>query len=175
MMSRRVWLISVAAIMLFSLLPQPVSAASLQVNVSPQAAGYTTHVVQAGESLSSIPFRDGVTVQALVTANNTANANHIYVGQLIRIPTTGQQSTPSQPSTCTQPHTVVAGQTPSSLPIHYGALIQGLAPDTGVRDVCPDYFEPEPWQDACHRHGTEAQVERFREFLDTVQADDFGC
>ncbi len=45
--------------------------------------------------------------------------------------------------------------------------------DSEIRDVCPDYFEPEPWQDACHLYETEAQVERLREFLDTVQADDF--
>ena len=45
--------------------------------------------------------------------------------------------------------------------------------DAEIRDVCPDYFEPEPWQDACHRYETEAQVERFREFLDAVQAADF--
>lgn len=45
--------------------------------------------------------------------------------------------------------------------------------DSEIRNVCPDYFEPEPWQDACHRYESEAQAERFREFLDTVQADDF--
>ena len=45
--------------------------------------------------------------------------------------------------------------------------------DDEIRDVCPDYFEPEPWQDACHRYEMEAQTTRLREFLDTVQADDF--
>ncbi|MCY3662840.1 MAG: MerR family transcriptional regulator [bacterium] len=45
--------------------------------------------------------------------------------------------------------------------------------DAEIRDVCPDYFEPEPTQDACHRYEMEAQATRLREFLDTVQADDF--
>lgn len=45
--------------------------------------------------------------------------------------------------------------------------------DGEIRDVCPDYFEPEPTQDACHRYELEAQAARLREFLDTVQADDF--
>ena len=45
--------------------------------------------------------------------------------------------------------------------------------DSEIRAVCPDYFEPEPWQDACCRYETEAQVKRLREFLDTVHADDF--
>ncbi|MCE2525678.1 MAG: MerR family transcriptional regulator [Acidimicrobiia bacterium] len=45
--------------------------------------------------------------------------------------------------------------------------------DDEIRNVCPDYFEPEPWQDACHRYEMEAQAERLREFLEVVQADDF--
>ena len=45
--------------------------------------------------------------------------------------------------------------------------------DGEIRDVCPDYFEPEPTQDACHRYELEAQAARLREFLDTVKADDF--
>ncbi len=45
--------------------------------------------------------------------------------------------------------------------------------DEEIRDVCPDYFEPEPWQDACCRYETEAQVERLLEFLEVVHADDF--
>lgn len=45
--------------------------------------------------------------------------------------------------------------------------------DSEIRNVCPDYFEPEPWQDACHRYEMEAQAERLREFLETVRADDF--
>lgn len=45
--------------------------------------------------------------------------------------------------------------------------------DDEIRDVCPDYFEHEPWQDACQRYETEAQAERLREFLETARADDF--
>ncbi len=45
--------------------------------------------------------------------------------------------------------------------------------DDEIRNVCPDYFEPEPWQDACHRYEMEAQAEQLREFLEGVQADDF--
>ena len=45
--------------------------------------------------------------------------------------------------------------------------------DGEIADVCPGYFEPEPWQDACHRYEMEAQAKQLREFLDTVEADDF--
>ena len=125
--SRRIWLITIATVLLFSLLPQTVAAASPQLNVNPQATGYTTHVVQAGESLSRIAVRYGVTVQALVTANNIANANQIFVGQRLRIPTTGQQPSPSQPSSCSSTHTVIAGETLSGIAVDFGVTIHSLA------------------------------------------------
>ena len=50
-------------------------------------------------------------------------------------------------------------------------LTDGL--DGVIRSVCPDYFEPEPGDDACLRYEMEAQVARFRDFLETVVADDF--
>ena len=45
--------------------------------------------------------------------------------------------------------------------------------DGGIRTVCPDYFEPEPGDDACFRYEMEAQVARFRDFLEAAVADDF--
>ncbi|MYB25831.1 MAG: MerR family transcriptional regulator [Acidimicrobiia bacterium] len=45
--------------------------------------------------------------------------------------------------------------------------------DEEIRDVCPDYFESPPGQDACRRHEAEAQAARLAEFLETVSADDF--
>ena len=130
--SRRIWLISIAAFLLFSMLPQSVTAASLQLNVSPQTTSYTTHIVQAGESLSRIAARYGVTLQALVTANNIANPNQIFVGQSLRIPTTGQPAAPSQPAACSSTHNVIAGETLSGIAVNYGVTIQSLAQANGV-------------------------------------------
>jgi len=45
-----------------------------------------THVVKAGETLSSIASKYGVTVKAIMDANNIANSNLIYPGQTLRIP-----------------------------------------------------------------------------------------
>jgi LysM repeat protein len=44
------------------------------------------HVVQVGDNLFRISLRYGVTIEALLRANNLANANLIYVGQRLRIP-----------------------------------------------------------------------------------------
>jgi LysM repeat protein len=45
-----------------------------------------THTVQAGETLYSIAVQYGVTVQDIMEANNLANANLIYRGQVLAIP-----------------------------------------------------------------------------------------
>ena len=125
--TRRMRLVAVVAILLIALLPQSLLAAPAEVNASPQASGYTTHIVQAGESLSAIAARYGVSLQVLITTNNIANPNHIFVGQRLRIPTGQQQPGAAQPSGCSQTHNVVAGETLSGLAVQYGVTIQSLA------------------------------------------------
>lgn len=52
----------------------------------PGGATGQIHTVQAGETLYSIAVQYGVTVQAIMEANNLANANLIYRGQELAIP-----------------------------------------------------------------------------------------
>jgi LysM repeat protein len=59
----------------------------------PPATG-TVHVVQAGETLTRIAVRYGVTTQLLVQANNISNPNFIYVGQSLVIPGTAAPPPP---------------------------------------------------------------------------------
>ncbi|HMN30482.1 MAG TPA: LysM peptidoglycan-binding domain-containing protein, partial [Caldilineaceae bacterium] len=47
----------------------------------------TVHVVAAGETISQIANRYGVTVDAILTTNAISNANQIFVGQELIIPT----------------------------------------------------------------------------------------
>jgi LysM repeat protein len=62
--------------------PQPT-----QVPPPQPPGGSTTYVVQPGDTLSSIARRFGTTVSAIVAANNIANPNLIYPGQVLIIPT----------------------------------------------------------------------------------------
>lgn len=59
-----------------------------------------THTVKAGETLSSIAALYGVTVDAIVQANNIANPNLIHVGQVLIIPL-GSTTTQYFPATPT--------------------------------------------------------------------------
>ena len=50
------------------------------------AAGTSYHVVQPGETLSSIASMYGVSTWALANANGIWNWNYVYVGQVLVIP-----------------------------------------------------------------------------------------
>lgn len=52
---------------------------------SESAAGNGTHLVQPGDTLSSIAQRYGTSVSELVAANGIVNASRIYAGQVLRL------------------------------------------------------------------------------------------
>ena len=58
------------------------------------AASGGIHIVQRGESLSSIAARYGTTTAALARANAISNPNHIYVGQRLILTSSGGASAP---------------------------------------------------------------------------------
>jgi LysM repeat protein len=65
------------------------------------------HVVKPGQNLTQIANYYGVTVQAIVQANNPWNPNVIYPGQVLLIPLPCQ---PTPTPTCTQIHVVKRGE-----------------------------------------------------------------
>jgi LysM repeat protein len=56
---------------------------------APNAPAPVLHTVQPGEWLSAIARQYGVTVSAILAANNIANPNVIYRGQVLIIPVPG--------------------------------------------------------------------------------------
>ena len=80
--------------------PTPIPPAPPTAPVPPTGQE-KTHIVQRGEILARIASHYGVTIQALVTANNISNPNRIYVGQILTIP--GQAAPPVQPTPLPDP------------------------------------------------------------------------
>ncbi len=66
---------------------------SAPASLSTPASG--THVVQRGENLYRIALRYGVTMSALAATNGIVNPNHIYAGQVLRIPGSGAYPNPT--------------------------------------------------------------------------------
>lgn len=87
----------------------------------------TTYTVVAGDTLSGIASRYGTTYQELARINNIANPNLIYVGQVIKIPTSGTNSTSNVIT-----YTVKKGDTLSGIASRYGTTYQKIAQDNGI-------------------------------------------
>ncbi len=102
-----------------------------------QATG--RHVVQAGDTLSGIGIRYGVTVEALKAANGL-RSDIIYVGQTLSIPGTARiaSAAPAQAAGAEAPaasvrHTVARGDTLWSISQQYGVPVERLREANGLR------------------------------------------
>lgn len=87
----------------------------------------TTYTVVAGDTLSGIASRYGTTYQELARINNIDNPNLIYAGQVIKIPTSGTNSTSNVIT-----YTVKKGDTLSGIASRYGTTYQKIAQDNGI-------------------------------------------
>ncbi len=77
--------------------PVPPSPGPTATPTPPPSGGMTTYTVQRGDTLSRIAVRFGVTVNAIMQANNLTNPNLIFVGQVLNIPTSGGGGTTPPP------------------------------------------------------------------------------
>jgi LysM repeat protein len=113
-----------------------VLAVLLTAIASPIAlAQNATHTVQAGETLSAIAQRYGVSQQAIITANNIGNASLIYVGQRLVIPGAAGLADTSEPiAPANTEHVVSAGETLAAIAARYGVSVPALAAANGISD-----------------------------------------
>jgi len=92
----------------------------------------TSYTVRAGDTLSSIAYRFGTTVSALVQLNNLPNSWYIYVGQVLRIPV-GAAVPPQQPAASY--HTVRQGETLTRIAMMYGTSVWALVQANNLRNA----------------------------------------
>lgn len=89
------------------------------------------YTVQSGDTLSGIATRYGVTVDAIVAANNLPNRSTIYAGQSLIIPSAS--TTPANPpATGGATYTVQANDSLTSVAARFGVSIQALAAANGL-------------------------------------------
>lgn len=88
------------------------------------------HVVQPGETLSSIAMKYGITVEALMRANGIVDPNRIYVGQQLTIPDTDSEA---MVATDTY-HIVQLGESLYTIAARYGLSAEALAQANGISD-----------------------------------------
>ena len=82
----------------------------------PPPSGNITYVVQRGDTLAGIARRFNTTAQAISAANNIANPNRIYAGQVLVIP--------RQPVIHT--HVVQRGDNLTALALRFGTTVNAI-------------------------------------------------
>lgn len=103
----------------------------LVVMFAPGPAAGATVTVGAGESLSAIAARNGVSVAALATANGIADPDHVIAGTRLTLPGPGADR---PGAVAGGHHTVRAGETLSSIARRYGIRAATLGSANGLRD-----------------------------------------
>ncbi|MFM7174365.1 MAG: LysM peptidoglycan-binding domain-containing protein, partial [Caldilinea sp.] len=83
------------------------------------------HTVRYGETLSGIAAHYGVSLHALMQANQIWNPNHLYAGQRLCIP--GYTPNHGAGCACSNWHVVRHGETLSGIASWYGVSVHALA------------------------------------------------
>ena len=83
----------------------------------------TPYRIVAGDTLSGIAGRFGTTTAALASANNIANPDRIYAGQVITVPSGGAPTTSAKAGS----YTVQSGDTLSGIAARFGTSVSALA------------------------------------------------
>lgn len=110
---------SVAALVSANDIPDPDLIIAGRVLTIPGTSGPASrHTVRPGETLADIAAEYGVTIRALIEANDIANANLIRVGQNLRVPGENGSSTVI--------HVVAAGDTLARIAHRYGTSIPAI-------------------------------------------------
>jgi soluble lytic murein transglycosylase-like protein len=117
-------------------------AAALAVVAALAAGGFADsgHLVAPGESLFTIARTYATTPQAIAEANHLANPNLIFIGTLLRIPTSppppAQKPAPAaplpQPAPQAVTYTVKRGDSLTTIAVHYAVTPGALATLNGI-------------------------------------------
>jgi LysM repeat protein len=103
---------------------------ALFLAMPPAQAQGQVHVVQRGETLSSIAARYGTTSRAITQANGLRNPNYIYAGQRLTIPGGGSGSTATGGS-----YTVRRGDTLFSIARRHGTTVNAIVRANGLANA----------------------------------------
>jgi LysM repeat protein len=133
---------------------QPVFATpTVAVNETPaealsdtQSAEPTVYVLRAGDNLTHLSAQYGTSIEAILSANGLTNANRIYVGQSLLVPTASTPpvsevaqtveppvaDTPDQTTAATTSYKVQPGDSATSIARQFGVDLDALLAENGV-------------------------------------------
>lgn len=118
----------VALLLLAAVLSLAVPSGAL---AAPPGQGPVTHVVQPGESLSSIAMRYGVNLVDLAHANGLTTRSWVYTGQVLQVPGVAGATAAARATSGTV-HVVQRGETLASIAWRYGVTVDQLVQANGL-------------------------------------------
>lgn len=113
----------------------PPSAAVISPIQAPRVDANSYHAVQAGESLTAIAQYYGLATDDLLRLNGLTDANHILVGQVLRLTAKVSQlpgHTTAEPALATTIYVVQEGDTLSEIAYDYRITMDQLLRDNGL-------------------------------------------
>lgn len=93
-----------------------------------------SHLVAAGDTLASIAWRYGTTVEAIAQINGITNPSQIFVGTQLTIADGIAAPAPTPQQAGTSVHTVEAGETLAAIADRFGTSVQSLIASNGIDD-----------------------------------------
>ena len=94
---------------------------------APAPVGGCIYVVRPGDNLTSIAYRRGVTIYAIVRRNGIVNPNRIYVGQRLRMPCASPPApAPPTPAPGGAYYVVRAGDTLAKIALRFGVSVWSI-------------------------------------------------
>ncbi|HEY4556759.1 MAG TPA: LysM peptidoglycan-binding domain-containing protein, partial [Enteractinococcus sp.] len=92
--------------------PAPVASNTSASNTSEAAAG--SYTVKSGDTLSKIANAQGVSLNALMSANNLSASSIIYPGDVLKLPGSSSSATPASQSSSTDSNATQSSSTDSN-------------------------------------------------------------
>jgi membrane-bound lytic murein transglycosylase D len=92
-----------------------------------------SHVVRKGETLSGIAARYGVSAADLQSWNGLRNANHVMVGQSLKVQAKASASASTKSSSAAAVHVVRKGDTLSAIAARYDLSLEQLKRLNGIK------------------------------------------
>ncbi len=135
--------------------------------IAPAASGSSvTYVVRPGDTVYRIATRYGTTVTAVAQANNLANANTIYVGQVLIIPAAGSYTAPTTPWV-QNPYVAPAAPAPSAPPANWSQVPSSL-PDVPNTPATTETNPTVQVDRSCARFNFMQGRDRYRGSMDGI-------
>ncbi|MGH2445740.1 MAG: lytic transglycosylase [Candidatus Limnocylindria bacterium] len=120
--------------------PTPATGAAPPAAATPAVPSARIHTIGAGEHLTGIALRYGVTVSAIAAANGIGNPSRIYAGQALTIPgvPAPKAAVPAPPARTAPPapaariHAIATGENLIGIARRYGVTVSAIAAANGI-------------------------------------------